>query len=120
MIDITQATLVLTILSILAALVILVGSLAFFGMFVQREYPPEAVRREEEPGVSPELRARRSAAYRLGIMVFIGLAVLTIIEYTLGVTWASAVLLLLIGLFKAGLIVQYFMHVSRLWSEEGH
>lgn len=120
MIDISQATIVLTGLSVLVGVLVLLGSLAFFGVFVQREFPPEAVKVEEEPAVDPALLDKRSAAYRVGILVLIGLAVLTAVEYMLAINWSSVVLLLLIGLFKAGLIVQYFMHVTRVWSEEGH
>jgi len=32
----------------------------------------------------------------------------------------SAIFLLLIALVKAALIVQFFMHVYRLWREESH
>ena len=75
---------------------------------------------EEAPVVDRALLTRRSAAYRLGGMVLIGLAILTAIEYGFGLALPSIVALLIIGLFKAGLIMQYFMHVSTLWSEEGH
>ena len=117
MIDISQASLVLLALSVVIGAVLLIAGLGF-GLFVGREYPPAA--KEEEPAEDPALRAKRSAAYRLGALVLLGLAVLTIVEFGFAVTWASAVILLLIALFKAGLIVNYYMHVSRLWSEEGH
>jgi cytochrome c oxidase subunit IV len=120
MINISQAAVVLAILSVLVGVLLLVGSLAFFGVFVRRQFPPEVVQVEEEPGVDPALRARRSAAYRLGIFVLIGLAVLTAIEFVLAVTIQSVVLLLIMALFKAGLILQYFMHLARVWSEEAH
>ena len=67
---------------------------------------------------TPEARRRRTAAYREGLFTFIGLAVLTGIEYAVSVWLGSLVLLLIIGLIKAALIVQYFMHVSRLWQED--
>ena len=117
MIDVSQASLVLLGLSVVIGAVLLVAGLGF-GLFVGREYPPEAG--EEGPAEDPALRARRSAAYRVGALVLLGLGVLTIVEFGVAVTWASAVILLLIALFKAGLIMNYFMHVSRLWSEEGH
>ena len=66
------------------------------------------------------LQAKRKAAYRLGALVLVGLFVFTIVEYLIGIRWASAVILFIIGLFKAGLIVNYYMHLPRLWSEEGH
>jgi cytochrome c oxidase subunit 4 len=120
MIDVNQAAVVLTVLSIVVGILLLGGSLAFFGVFVQRQYPPEAIKIEEEPGIDPALRARRSAAYRLGLFVLIGLAVLTAIEFFVAVTLHSVVLLFIIALIKAGLILQYFMHVTRVWSEEAH
>ena len=62
----------------------------------------------------------KAAAYRQGLIVFLGLAVLTIVEYFVAVSLNSAVLLLILALVKAALIVQYFMHVYRLWREEEH
>jgi hypothetical protein len=117
MLDVSQASLVLLGLSVVAGVALLGAGLGF-GLFVGREYPPEAA--EEAPTEDPALSAKRKAAYRLGGVVLIGLAVLTIVEFYIGTTWASAVILLIIGLFKAGLIVNYYMHLPRLWSEEVH
>jgi hypothetical protein len=65
--------------------------------------------------------AKKSAALRQGVIVLVALAVLTGIEYVIG-TGTGTGLLLLISLFKAVLVVQYFMHVYRLFSSEegGH
>lgn len=63
---------------------------------------------------------KRAAAYRLGITTLIILAVLTIAEYFVSVYLGSTVLLLIIALIKAAIIVQNFMHISRLWREESH
>jgi hypothetical protein len=121
MIDVTQAAFVLAGLSIGMAFMLLVGSLAFFGVFVQRQYPPDAIAVEEaEPSVDPDLRARRAAVYRLGSTVLLGLGLLTAAELWVANALGSAVILLLLAMFKAGLILQYFMHVRRLWSEEVH
>jgi hypothetical protein len=120
MINVSQATIVLAALSAVLLVGLLVGSLAFFGVFVHREFPPEAAKKKEEPTADVALLTRRSAAYRLGFLVLAALAVLTVVEYLVGVTWSSITLLLVLGLFKAGLIVQYFMHVARVWSEEEH
>jgi hypothetical protein len=117
--DVTQATIVLTVLSILLGVLLLIGSLGFFGFFVGRLYPAEAAA-EEVTAEDRERRTRRAAAYRQGVMVIAGLAVLTGIEYLVAVAWPSTVILLLLGLFKAGLILNYFMHVARLWTEEAH
>jgi len=118
--DVTQATLVIAGLSVLAAVLLLGGSLLFFGVVVQRQYPPEARKAKEEPAVDPVLLARRSAAYRLGALVLVALGVLTAAEFAIAVLLASTALLLIAALFKAGLILQYYMHIKRLWSEEGH
>jgi heme/copper-type cytochrome/quinol oxidase subunit 4 len=120
MINVTQATVVLTVLSAVLLIGALVGSLAFFGVFVHRQFPPEAAKKKEEPAADVAVLGKRSAAYRLGFLVLAALAVLTVVEYLVGVTWSSITLLLVLGLFKAGLIVQYFMHVARIWSEEEH
>jgi len=120
MADVTQSSVALVGLSITIGILTFLGLLVFFGLFVQREYPPTAAQEEEEPTIDRTSAAKRSAAYRQGLLVLAGLAVLTIVEYLIGVYLPSTVLILIFDLFKAGLIVQYYMHVSRLWSEEGH
>lgn len=62
----------------------------------------------------------KSAAFRLIFLVFVALAVLTGIEYFVSITIGSTVFLVLIALIKAGLIVQFYMHIYRLWREEEH
>jgi cytochrome c oxidase subunit IV len=61
---------------------------------------------------------RRSGYYRQGVVVMLALAVLTGLEYAVALFTTSGILLMLIALFKAGLVVQYFMSVARLWSPE--
>ena len=61
----------------------------------------------------------RAAAYRLSATVALVLAVLTGVEYFVAQDFPSTVLLLLLGLFKAVAVVNYFMHISRLWRQEG-
>lgn len=64
---------------------------------------------------------QKSVAYELGGTVLLGLLVLTAAEYAFGVWGFSLVALFIIALIKGGMILNYFMHVSRLWSEEeGH
>jgi heme/copper-type cytochrome/quinol oxidase subunit 4 len=63
---------------------------------------------------------KRAAAYRLGIITLLVLAVLTIIEFVVSVTLESFVLLFILALVKAAIIVQNFMHITRLWREESH
>ena len=65
------------------------------------------------------MNAKRAAAYRLSTLVVLGLAALTVFEYFVAQTFPSTVLLLLIGLFKAVAVVNYFMHITRLWRQEG-
>ena len=62
--------------------------------------------------------------YRLGINVFIFLAVLTIAEYFVAIipNYNPTVPLFIIAFIKAAAIINWFMHVYRLWrpDEEGH
>jgi cytochrome c oxidase subunit IV len=66
--------------------------------------------------------AARRAAYRRGVYVLVALAVLTVVEFTIAVILGgSPVLLFVVILAKAGLILQYFMHLDRVWgAEEAH
>jgi len=56
-----------------------------------------------------------------GFVILIGviLAVLTIIEYYMGLNHFGATLLMLVAALKAILVIYFFMHVSRLWTAEG-
>jgi cytochrome c oxidase subunit IV len=63
--------------------------------------------------------AARKAGYRQGVMVLIGLAVLTVLEFVIAVILQGSVsLLFILVLAKAGLILQYYMHVNSVWSDE--
>lgn len=69
----------------------------------------------------PTLQKRKTAAFRRGMVTFIILAVLTIVELWVSTATAgSLVLLFIIGAAKAGLILWIFMHIYSLWSEEAH
>ncbi len=50
---------------------------------------------------------RKSAAYRLGLITLVILAVLTIVEF-------------FVALYVGSIIVQNFMHIARLWRQESH
>ena len=63
---------------------------------------------------------KKAAAYRLGVITLIILAVLTGVEYIVGVYLESIVLLFILAVVKAVVIVQNFMHITRLWREESH
>ncbi len=58
----------------------------------------------------------RRTAYLRGWVVLGGLAALTAVEYGIAVSSGAVVPLLLVGMLKALLILEYFMHVSRLWA----
>jgi cytochrome c oxidase subunit 4 len=63
--------------------------------------------------------AARKAAYRQGLYVLIGLAVLTALEFAVAsLLEGSVVFLFVLALVKAGVILQYYMHLDRVWSEE--
>lgn len=66
-----------------------------------------------------------AAQQRRGLMVFLALAVLTVVEYIVAVSLSSTPLLVTLLALAAGAkcwaITVYFMHVSRLWrGEEVH
>ncbi len=65
---------------------------------------------------------KKAAAYRQGVLVFIGLVVLTIAEFFVSAaTDGDAIALFLIAFVKAGVIANFFMHIYRLWrTEEDH
>jgi cytochrome c oxidase subunit 4 len=84
-------------------------------------YAPAAAAVAEVPAkpMDPEAVAKRKAAYRSGIYVLVGLAVLTALEFAIAAALeGSAVFLFVVALVKAGLIIQYYMHLNRAWSEE--
>jgi cytochrome c oxidase subunit IV len=66
------------------------------------------------------MQDNRAAAYRLGYITLLILAALTLVEFVVAIYLGSAILLLLIALVKAAIIVQNFMHITRLWREESH
>ena len=66
------------------------------------------------------MNEKKKAAYRLGVLVLVGLAVLTGIEYAVAHIPDTTIFLFLLALMKAWAILQYFMHIKTLWSEEDH
>lgn len=63
---------------------------------------------------------KKAAAYRLGYITLAILAVLTVIEFAVTIYLGSLVLLFIFAVIKAAVIVQNFMHITRLWREESH
>ncbi|MFC2037202.1 cytochrome C oxidase subunit IV family protein [Chloroflexota bacterium] len=82
---------------------------------------PAVAAREEVPPkpVDEKVLASRKAAYRQGLLVLLGLAVLTALEFWIATAaGGSPVFLFVLILAKAGLILQYYMHLGHLWGEE--
>lgn len=53
--------------------------------------------------------------FQIGWWVFVGLAILTVIEFVLGAYVERALTYLIFtALIKAGLIIYYFMHISQI------
>jgi hypothetical protein len=103
------------------ALAVLVGKPSFppdeighpAAVAVKADRPPPA-----EP-VAEQILPGRKAAYRRGFFVFVGLAVLTVAEFFVAsAAGGSAALLFILALAKAGVIIQYYMHLNRLWGDE--
>jgi caa(3)-type oxidase subunit IV len=65
------------------------------------------------------MEKKKASALRQSFNVFLGLAVLTAVEYGISFIEFSTIALFIIGLLKAGLILNYFMHVGLLWSDGG-
>ena len=53
-----------------------------------------------------------------GIVIFIFLAFLTLVEFAVAVTNQSLLLLAILALIKVGLVVYYYMHIYKLLEEE--
>ncbi|GMQ78800.1 MAG: hypothetical protein BMS9Abin02_1338 [Anaerolineae bacterium] len=63
----------------------------------------------------------KKATYRQILIVIIVLAVLTAIEFVVALSLDNATTpLYIIALVEAGLVVQFFMHIYRLWRGEEH
>lgn len=61
---------------------------------------------------------QRKPIYRQGYIVAIALAILTVVEYYAAQYSSSAIIMFLLAIFKAALVLNYFMHISTLWSSE--
>ena len=67
------------------------------------------------------MKDKEKAGQRQNIFVLLGIALLTVAEFWLAINLDDpAVPVFIIALIKSGLIVQYFMHIDRLWREEDH
>ncbi len=61
---------------------------------------------------------KHSGSLFQGIVVFIFLAFLTLVEFAIAVTSQSLLLLIMAALIKAGLVIYYYMHIYKLLEEE--
>ncbi len=66
------------------------------------------------------MEIQRARKMRIGWIVGGGLGILTLIEFAIAITMTSPLApLSVIAFAKAGLIAEYFMHFSQIWSREG-
>jgi cytochrome c oxidase subunit 4 len=61
----------------------------------------------------------KAADMRRGVVILGILAVLTVVEFLLATMTSLTFLLVIIAFVKAGIVIQYFMHLPRVFSEEG-
>jgi cytochrome c oxidase subunit 3 len=61
---------------------------------------------------------QKSSSLQLGLLVFGALAVLTAVEFALALITVLWQPLVLIALIKAGLVLYYYMHISRLFAAD--
>lgn len=59
----------------------------------------------------------KSSALGQGVVIFVYLTILTVLEYFVAVTFNSAVLLVVVAIIKAALVMYYFMHIYKLNEE---
>lgn len=110
---------------------VLIGGAVLIGLYILASLMPGVGKPakageaavEPVPARGPEYvqrRARRSAAYRQGVLVFLGLVALSLIEFVLA-SLGSTVAMFIMIVFKAALIMYYFMHIASVWrTEEAH
>jgi cytochrome c oxidase subunit 3 len=56
----------------------------------------------------------KSSAYAQGLVIFVYLAVLTALEYSVAVTFNAVSILVVVALIKAALVMYYYMHIYKL------
>ncbi|HRJ58714.1 MAG TPA: cytochrome c oxidase subunit 3 [Anaerolineales bacterium] len=61
----------------------------------------------------------KSSALMQGVVIFVYLAVLTVIEYFIAVAFDAVPLLIVVAVIKAGLVVYYYMHIYQLNADDG-
>lgn len=61
----------------------------------------------------------KSSALSQGVVIFVYLTVLTILEYFIAVAFDAVPLLIVVALIKAGLVMYYYMHIYMLNHDDG-
>ena len=59
----------------------------------------------------------KSSALRQGILIFVYLTVLTILEYLIAITFKAVSILVVVAVIKAALVMYYYMHIYKLNAE---
>jgi cytochrome c oxidase subunit 3 len=59
----------------------------------------------------------KSSALRQGVLIFVYLAVLTVLEYFVAVTFNATSILVVVAVVKAALVMYYYMHIYKLGEE---
>lgn len=62
---------------------------------------------------------KKAVELREGVSVLIVLSVLTVLEFWIGAATDWSTLLIVIAVVKAAIVIQYFMHLPRLFSKGG-
>jgi cytochrome c oxidase subunit 4 len=65
------------------------------------------------------METSKASELKQGVIVFVVLAVLTVVEYLIGTAQAPTFLMWLIALAKAGAVIWFFMHVFRAFGSRG-
>ncbi|MBL8063138.1 MAG: cytochrome c oxidase subunit 3 [Anaerolineales bacterium] len=61
----------------------------------------------------------KSSALGQGVVIFVYLAVLTVLEFFVAVSFEAVPLLLVVAVIKAALVMYYYMHIYKLNQEDG-
>lgn len=59
----------------------------------------------------------KSSAFRQGVVIFVYLAVLTVLEYFVAVTFNAVSILAVVAVIKVALVMYYYMHIYKLNEE---
>jgi heme/copper-type cytochrome/quinol oxidase subunit 4 len=74
---------------------------------------------ERKPtNAKPTAAKPKAGIYRTGYVVAAILAVITIVEFYIATHFNNFAIMMLLGIVKAYFVINYFMHIKSLWSEE--